>query len=570
MRLSERIRQIPAARGVAGQFSSGEGTMKFCFWFLGIVFVVSGCVGPEKLTGEEEQTAVEADSGTQDNGVLSEPDVVEVKSTGELPEKPDIGPITPDTVDGGSDAIVGTDAIDNDVDAGSDMDVEDSGPDGDSDATSEPDVPDVSGSDAEDIGSDADTVDAGSDANVGTDAVDNDVDVGPDMAVEDSGPDSGSDADSGPDVQVEPDVPVADATDAVDTADSGPDTTINDTGSPDVAVDSGPDMVDSGSSDVGTVDSGPDGSDAVDAGVDTQDVQPDVPAIDLCVSLNCNDGNPCTTDSCDPATGCKQVNDNGKICEDGTLCTSGETCSGGSCTAGAIKNCSDGNVCTADSCDPSKGCINAAMAGSCDDGNLCTDNDVCSAGVCMVGVAKTCDDGNGCTSNVCDAVTGCVNTPNYFVYDWKDGQVPANWTLTGNMEVACNLMNSFSGQKCVMKVSQGAPAFIESTGDLDLKTIRALKNMGDGDIRIAFKWARFQSEGNQDSMTSEVLDAADKKLASSSLSGSTGTVKTEEFVVGPLGVKLRYRLALGQMALKTGPAVWGTTTVAPVGCVPPQ
>jgi len=44
--------------------------------------------------------------------------------------------------------------------------------------------------------------------------------------------------------------------------------------------------------------------------------------------------------------------------------------------------CDDGNPCTDDSCVSATGCVFTPNANVCDDGDLCTENDVCSAGVC--------------------------------------------------------------------------------------------------------------------------------------------------------------------------------------------
>ncbi|MFQ5461501.1 MAG: hypothetical protein ACE5E5_02630, partial [Phycisphaerae bacterium] len=50
---------------------------------------------------------------------------------------------------------------------------------------------------------------------------------------------------------------------------------------------------------------------------------------------------------------------------------------------GAPPNCDDGNVCTDDTCDPATGCVNTNNVAACDDGNACTTTDVCDgAGVC--------------------------------------------------------------------------------------------------------------------------------------------------------------------------------------------
>jgi hypothetical protein len=53
--------------------------------------------------------------------------------------------------------------------------------------------------------------------------------------------------------------------------------------------------------------------------------------------LNCSDGNACTSDACDQASGlCTHGNANGSACDDGNPCTQGDVCSGGVCNSGAV------------------------------------------------------------------------------------------------------------------------------------------------------------------------------------------------------------------------------------------
>ncbi len=134
----------------------------------------------------------------------------------------------------------------------------------------------------------------------------------------------------------------------------------------------------------------------------------------LCVGVgvNCDDGNACTTDSCDQTGGCAHAN-NTAACEDGNLCTVGDACAGGACQAGAAKSCDDSNTCTADSCDPTSGCIHTDLTQACDDGNACTANDACLNGKCQGGMlAVVCNDKNPCTADSCDPTTAaCVFTP---------------------------------------------------------------------------------------------------------------------------------------------------------------
>jgi cysteine-rich repeat protein len=101
----------------------------------------------------------------------------------------------------------------------------------------------------------------------------------------------------------------------------------------------------------------------------------------------CNDGEPCTTDVCDAASGCQNIAAaNGTACNDGNACTQGEQCSNGICGSSAPVNCDDNNVCTSQSCNPLTGCQYNNLSGVvCDDGDECSLNDQCQAGVCQPG-----------------------------------------------------------------------------------------------------------------------------------------------------------------------------------------
>jgi hypothetical protein len=133
----------------------------------------------------------------------------------------------------------------------------------------------------------------------------------------------------------------------------------------------------------------------------------------LCVSgneANCNDGNLCTDDSCDPGSGCLH-SDNESPCSDGDVCTQSDLCSEGECIGGAALFCDDSNVCTADTCSPDTGCIYAPAEGDCSDGNACTSGDTCDDGKCSPGGAVDCNDDNPCTADACTPATGCSNLP---------------------------------------------------------------------------------------------------------------------------------------------------------------
>ncbi len=131
----------------------------------------------------------------------------------------------------------------------------------------------------------------------------------------------------------------------------------------------------------------------------------------LGTSIICDDKEVCTIDACDPAIGCTTTNADGNGCQDGSACTTTDFCNGGKCQGGSVLNCDDGNVCTDDSCDPAKGCVNLANTASCTDNNACTAIDSCVASKCVPGSAPNCEDNQVCTKDSCDVKVGCVNAP---------------------------------------------------------------------------------------------------------------------------------------------------------------
>jgi len=133
-----------------------------------------------------------------------------------------------------------------------------------------------------------------------------------------------------------------------------------------------------------------------------------------CVSagtLDCDDGNPCTADLCDPLLGC-QHSDLDVACSDGNACTEGDMCEGGVCVGGAAITCDDDNLCTDDSCSPATGCVFMLNQAPCNDDDLCTVDDHCHLGACIGGGTLTCADGNPCTDDACEPLSGCTFTPN--------------------------------------------------------------------------------------------------------------------------------------------------------------
>lgn len=130
----------------------------------------------------------------------------------------------------------------------------------------------------------------------------------------------------------------------------------------------------------------------------------------------CDDGNPCTRD-CDPARGCiREPRPDGSGCSDENLCTTNDECRSGQCVGGPPRNCDDDNSCTTDACDPQTGCERTPLdnGAGCSDDNACTQGDACIRGTCVGGQAVDCTDTNPCTDGTCDPTLGCkqTNLPN--------------------------------------------------------------------------------------------------------------------------------------------------------------
>ena len=106
---------------------------------------------------------------------------------------------------------------------------------------------------------------------------------------------------------------------------------------------------------------------------------------------------PCTTDiDCDPLQACGP-----------------STCQDGACKANTPPNCNDGNQCTKDSCNPSTGaCVHTPVV--CQDATACDGTLSCDpgSGQCVNGPVPDCDDHDACTADSCRETSPgfvCVN-----------------------------------------------------------------------------------------------------------------------------------------------------------------
>ena len=130
-------------------------------------------------------------------------------------------------------------------------------------------------------------------------------------------------------------------------------------------------------------------------------------------TLVCEDGNPCTSNSCDVLAGC-QTESNTDPCDDGDPCSVADSCLDGAC-AGISKDCSDGLVCTDDLCLVDGSCDNPILGDSCLIAGLCAQDGAHPAGeACLVCDASsdpsdwTATPGAGCADGLmCNGLDSC-------------------------------------------------------------------------------------------------------------------------------------------------------------------
>ncbi|NOS99246.1 MAG: hypothetical protein HOP29_01310 [Phycisphaerales bacterium] len=142
--------------------------------------------------------------------------------------------------------------------------------------------------------------------------------------------------------------------------------------------------------------------------------------VSLIPQLHCDDANPCTQESCNPAVGCVNTPVVGRPCQDGNFCTSGDSCNaGGQCVPGAPLDpnvaCNDSNACTRDECQSHIGCVN------------------------VYDVVGACDDQNPCTIEECSAQSGCTHTDITTISCGGIADCPVDATGCSNSRCRCDV-----------------------------------------------------------------------------------------------------------------------------------
>jgi hypothetical protein len=161
-----------------------------------------------------------------------------------------------------------------------------------------------------------------------------------------------------------------------------------------------------------------------------------------CNALDCDDSNVCTTDNCNPNTGCQHTA-NTASCDDSNACTQTDACNAGECVGSNPVTCAAQDAChEAGTCDPSTGeCSNPEIA----DGTACDDG-ACFDGVCYDEYSSCLSSGGTVATRICCA--SASNFPNTCV-------VGACGCHGGKETMVCNCPEGmcFDGTNCVPRVA---------------------------------------------------------------------------------------------------------------------
>lgn len=182
----------------------------------------------------------------------------------------------------------------------------------------------------------------------------------------------------------------------------------SDAGTEDAGVDAGTEDagIDAGGDDAGA-DAGQEDGGADDAGIDAG------MGGGSCVPANCDDGNPCTADTC-TASGCSHPPLSGGACNDHDACTTVDVCLEGFCVGGAPVGCGAPGVCEEQGvCNPETGLCSqplSDMGTTCDDANVATYSDACDGSGSCAGLPIFCPENTACVSYAPDGTSTCDAT----------------------------------------------------------------------------------------------------------------------------------------------------------------
>jgi hypothetical protein len=164
-------------------------------------------------------------------------------------------------------------------------------------------------------------------------------------------------------------------------------------------------------------------------------------APNACTGVDCDDGNPCTDDACDPVDGCQHPPfPDGTFCHEdgnngecrngeccyfaGATCTDGGQCCGGTCNETGHCCAATGIACSGPGDCCGGGCVNGACCEAA--GDICAAGDECCGGTCLdglccAGIGAPCESVSDCCTPGFNVCANGVCVPDPLFGDGADG-----------------------------------------------------------------------------------------------------------------------------------------------------
>lgn len=178
---------------------------------------------------------------------------------------------------------------------------------------------------------------------------------------------------------------------------------------------------------------------------------------------------PCERAVCQDGACVVVIAPDGTLCQPADACQVAAECQAGACAGTEDRDCDDGNPCTEDSCDAALGCVSAPVQAAlpCDDGDLCTAGDACKpgAGTCAGQPACECEseadcqpyeDGNLCNGTLTCSEGLCVVAPETVVScDPAEGECAVVSCVPATGQCSEEVLDCDDGNACTIDSCEG-------------------------------------------------------------------------------------------------------------------
>jgi hypothetical protein len=255
----------------------------------------------------------------------------------------------------------------------------------------------------------------------------------------------------------------------------------------------------------------------------------------------CDDSNPCTNDLCDPSSGACDVEYNSALCNDDDYCTLEDSCSEGECT-GTPRDCDDGNPCTVDSCSSgARTCVHRPLDGApCDDGIACT-TEVCDSGACVID-ASECTCVPVLSTNALKAISLQIGNGGHpgegLDLDGDPSTCTPRTNCSGGINNALGILASFANEELVGALAAGDVILLVELRNFTLNPVEFALHTGelapsnpDCDIQ-ADRCDYLIESGGLDSECNRVISLPGTRSGNRIFAGGPGTIFPFEVPLG--------------------------------------